>query len=147
MTKSSNKRSWLSCLMDFEQGAMTKSDWRRQKRFLLCTLSWAMSYVICNWLLKSDTSWPSWQLLLIILAPLVLGAAAIMSYIHFLGKADELVQRVHYHGIAVGFGLGILYSVAYQLMLTAGIETKNYTIAVMSVGWSLGVLRASWRYR
>ncbi len=147
MPNSQQKRSWWRCIIEFEQGAMTKSDWRRQKTFILLCASWALSYVAANWLLKGEQVLAFWQLVLTLTIPVIIGAAAVLSYIHFLRKADELVQKVHYEGIAVGFGLGILYNVAYQLMVNAGIDTIDYSITVMAIGWALGVLRASWRFQ
>lgn len=141
------KRSWWRCILEFDKGAMTQSDWRRQRLFIALCAVWAVGYVACNWLLKSTIALLPWQLTIALIIPLALGAAAVFSYIHFLHKADELVQKVHYEGIAIGFGLGILYSVAYQLLLNANIQTTDYSITVMSMGWALGVLRASWRYQ
>lgn len=46
---------------------------------------------------------------------LVLAAAALLAYVHYLREADELQRRIHLQALALGFGGGWLAVAGYRL--------------------------------
>ena len=48
--------------------------------------------------------------------PDALGIGALLAYVRFLQRADELMQRIQLEGLALGFGVGVVFATGYQLL-------------------------------
>ena len=82
------------------------------------------------------------------LAPNVLGITLLFSYLHMLREMDELVRRIQLEGLALGFGVGVIFATGYQLLERAGApEWGNEPVVIMMIAWIVGQLIAIRRYR
>ena len=63
--------------------------------------------------------------------------------------ADELIQKIQMEGLAVGFGVGVIFTLAYQTLEYVGAPKVelNDVLLVLIVGWMLGQIIAAWRYK
>ncbi len=127
----------------------TPTDRRNKLRFLAWVFAWMAAFLLVTWILRSDSPPTGATAWLLALAPNVLGIIAALSYVRFLRDADELVRRIQLEGLAIGFGIGAVFGIGYQLAERAGapeIATGD-VVAVMAIAWGLGQLVAAWRYR
>ena len=123
--------------------------WPDMRGFLGWMFAWALCFAAASQALKADLGLPdplAWALAVL---PDVLGIAALLAYLRFLQRADELVQKIQLQGLALGFGVGVLFATGAQLLERVGAAHPAIgdTAAVMLVGWALGQLLAAWRYR
>jgi hypothetical protein len=67
----------------------------------------------------------------------------------FLREADELVRKIELEGLAIGFGVGVLFLLGYQLLEQVGLPeiSAHKTAAVMLFAWLFGQVIARRRYR
>ena len=86
---------------------------------------------------------------LVALAPVVPTLFALLAFVRFLGRMDELQRRIHLE--ALGFSLGAtgILTFAYGFLENAGFPQLSYiwVLPVMVVLWGIGAAAASWRYR
>ena len=78
-----------------------------------------------------------------------MGLAPLVAYLRFLRQADEMLRKIQFEGLAFGFGAGIVFSIGYELLASAGAPAlpPSATAAVMLVSWSIGQLVGWRRYR
>lgn len=131
------------------EGALSARDRRNSNRFVAWMAVWAASFVAAALVLERGLvpqGVASWG---VALAPTALGVGALLAYVHFLRRADELVRKVQLEGLAVGFGVGVVFSMGYRLLERAGAPTLDTSdpVLVMLVAWSVGQLVAWKRYR
>lgn len=115
----------------------------------MVNLVWATAFLVATWILRSDPSVdgaPAW---LVAAVPTVLGVVALLVYRQYLHEADELAQRIQLEGVALGFGVGLLFSLCYPLFVAAGAAepSLNDVGTVMIFGFIAGVILATRRYR
>lgn len=122
---------------------------RNSLRFTFWCLAWAVTYVGAHWVLKADLELATALVWLLVSAPILLMIAAVFSYMHFLRNADELLQKIQMQGLAMGFGAGVVFVIAYQLLEAAGATEMqtDHLLMVMIFSWTAGQLHGSWRYR
>ena len=127
----------------------TQQDKRNSRRFTLWCLAWALAYVGAAWILKADMELATPLVWLVISTPTLLMIIAIFSYMHFLRNADELLQKIQFQGLAMGFGAAVIYVTGYQLLEAAGAKEMqtDHLIVLMMFSWVAGQLYGSWRYR
>lgn len=127
----------------------TLEDKRNSRRFTLWCLAWALAYVGAAWILKADMELATPLIWLAISTPTLLMIIAIFSYMHFLRNADELLQKIQFQGLAMGFGAAVIYVTGYQLLEAAGAKEmqNDHLIVLMMFSWVAGQLYGSWRYR
>ena len=143
----SEKKNWWRCILGFEQNAMTKSDWRRQRLFLLVCFLWALSYVTISWIFNLNNPMSEFFRWILFAIPVIFGILAFFAYLRFITHADELIQKINMEGLAIGFGLGAVYNMSHQLLSNVQVNINDMTLVIMMVGWSLGVIRATRRYQ
>ncbi len=135
---------WQQCKHSFG----TEADRKNQKRFVLWMFLWAITLVAAAWLLKGEYLQApfSW---LIAGVPSVLGLIGLSAYLRFLREADELVQKIELEGLAIGFGVGVLFIIGYQLLELVGLPAipARKIGAVMLFAWVFGQVIARSRYR
>ena len=129
-------------------GYGTETDRRNQKQFTLWALLWAITLVASTWLLREEFfSAPlSW---LFAIVPSLVGLGGLFAYMRFLREADELVRKIELEGLAIGFGIGVLFLMGYQLLEQVGLPaiSAHITAAVMLFAWLFGQVLARRRYR
>jgi hypothetical protein len=129
--------------------AGTLQDKHNSRRFSLWCLAWAVAYVGAHWTLKADLELATALVWLLVFTPILLMLAAVLSYMHFLRNADELLQKIQIQGLAVGFGAAVVFVTGYQLLEAAGASEmqSDHLLMVMILSWVAGQLYGSWRYR
>ncbi len=78
-----------------------------------------------------------------------LGVLAVYTYWRFLNSCDELQQRIQLNGLALGFGVGLVFMMGYRLAERVGATPLdvNDAVGLMAVCYALGVFLSSRRYR
>jgi hypothetical protein len=86
---------------------------------------------------------------LIALVPLVPAGFALMAYLRFLTRMDELGRRIQLEALAFGFGAAGMLTFAYGFLENAGFPRISYTwvFPLMIALWGIGGAIATRRYR
>lgn len=127
----------------------TAQDRKNQYRFVAWCLTWAVVFTGANAFLKNNSGIPTALAWAIAILPTVIGLGAIHAYMKFLRMADELLRKMQVDGLAVGFGVGIVFALGYQVFESIGAPAidLNDFVLVMIGGWMIGQLIAFWRYQ
>ena len=81
--------------------------------------------------------------------PTLIGVGAFLVYRRFLVEADELQQKIQLQGLAFGFGVGVIGSVALELVEDASGMAFNVStpmvlmVAAYAIAVGLGLRRYS----
>ena len=127
----------------------TANDRRNQYRFVGWCVAWAVAFTAASRLLKSDYEISSQIAWLAATVPNIFGALAVLAYLRFLRSADEFLQKLQFEGLAIGFGISIIFALGYQLFELVGapmIRTDDFLL-VMMVSWMVGQTCTIWKYR
>lgn len=139
-------KSLWQCLRDWEAG-LTAADRRNQRRFVLALMAWALSLVGALAVLEQGwvTGGPATAVALV---PLAIGVVALLAYLRFITRADEMTRRIQLEGLAIGFGAGAVFTLGYPVLEMAGWPelSKTMPAAVLLAGWGIGQLVAVRRY-
>ena len=83
------------------------------------------------------------------LAPVVPVCFALWAFMRFLGRMDELQQRIQLHAIGFGFGATALVTFSYGFLENVGLPHISWiwVTPLMVVLWGIGGAVAAWRYR
>jgi len=127
----------------------TAADRRNQYRFVAWLFGWGVTFVGASWLLQNNENIGQALAWSIAILPNLFSVAALFAYLKFLREADELVRRIQLEGLAFGFGAGVIFAMACFTLEHVGVPklTGDRTIFVMMMGWVIGQLAATWRYR
>lgn len=127
----------------------TAQDRRNQYQFVAWCLAWAVLFTAGNQVLKAEYAMATPVRWLIAIVPVLIGFGAILSYRKFLRMADELMQKIQLEGLAVGFGVGVVFALSYQILERAGaprLQVDDLALVLIG-GWMAGLMLATWRYR
>lgn len=88
----------------------------------------------------------TWALALI---PIVLSIPALLANIRFIREADEFMQKVQLHGIAIGFAAGFVFCLGYDVLerVSAPHLPMLFAIAPLGFGWAIGSFVVAYRHR
>jgi hypothetical protein len=83
------------------------------------------------------------------LLPLIPAGFALVAYLRFLRRMDELGRRIQLEALAVGFGAAGMLTLAYGFLENAGFPQLSYiwVFPTMIALWGIGGAIASYRYR
>ena len=129
-------------------GGATPTDLKNNKQLSLWSIAWALTVVAASALLTElDLALPLQGLL--VLSPSVVAVFVLRAYLKFLRMTDEMQRRIQIEGLAVGFGVGYAFAMAYLVAEAAGAPPLNLAvlIAVMTLGWLGGNFFAVKRYQ
>lgn len=86
---------------------------------------------------------------LVALVPLIPAGFALMAYLRFLTRMDELGRRIQLEALAFGFGAAGMLTFAYGFLENAGFPRISYTwVFPLMIGlWGIGGAIATRRYR
>jgi hypothetical protein len=129
-------------------GFYTAHDARRQRRFNVWMFAMALAYVGATAALRWRESIPRVVPWLLAGLTLLLAILAVRGYLVFLRGADELLRRIQTEALAVGFGLGAVFSLFYPLLEGLGAPALggHATALVMMLSWAAGSWLATRRY-
>ncbi len=80
----------------------------------------------------------------------VIGLIVIVTYMRFLKELDEMQQKIQLNALALAMGIGLVGSVSYSLLVSAGIVAAPdiaVVIALLGGGYSAGLVIARTRYQ
>jgi hypothetical protein len=109
---------------------------------------WAVGYVGTAVLIKREVVPAGAPTYLVALVPTAFGVLAVLAYIRFLRRADELLRRIQLEALALGFGAGFVGSFTFDLLETAGLgrAEASSTFLVMLLFYLLGLFVGARRY-
>jgi len=129
-------------------GFYTPRDARNLRRFNLWLFAASFAYVGATAALRWRESIPEVLPWVLVGLALLLAIQAVRSYLVFLRVADELLRRIQTDALALGFGLGVIFSMLYPLLEKLGApDLKGQAPAlVMMLSWSAGIWLGTRRY-
>ena len=82
------------------------------------------------------------------IATLICGIGTLRAYIIFLREADELLRKIQVEGLALGFGVGLVFMLSYRLFERLGAPTLDSSdpLIVLMIGWAVGQYLGIRRY-
>lgn len=110
-------------------------------------LAYVIVLLASVWLLNRDPQSP-WRLA-IALAPVIPAIFALVAFVRFLGRMDELQRRIQFDAIALSFGATAILTFAYGFLEAVGFPRLSWIwiLPLMVMLWGLGAVIASMRYR
>ena len=143
--KSESKTLWETIVC----GPGTAQDKKNQYRFILFTLFWAICFIGASFVFKQDYDLSTPVAYAIALVPTAAGICALLAYMKFLREADEMIRKMQFEGLAFGFGIGVIFTLCYQVFESAGAPHLEIDDAafVMMMGWIAGQILAFRRYQ
>lgn len=83
------------------------------------------------------------------LAPVVPTLFALLAFMRFLGRLDELQRRIQLDAIGFGFGATAILTFAYGFLQGVGFPQASWILILplMVLLWGLGAAIAAWKYR
>ncbi|MGI9061902.1 MAG: hypothetical protein ACR2H5_25385 [Ktedonobacteraceae bacterium] len=91
----------------------------------------------------------AWWRIPLALAPVIPAIFAMIAYMRFVGRIDELQRRIQFEGLAFGFGGTSILTFSYGFLENVGFPHISwlFVFPLMIALWGIGVAIASWRYR
>jgi hypothetical protein len=86
---------------------------------------------------------------IVALVPLIPAGFALVAYLRFLARMDELGRRIQLEALAFGFGAAGMLTFAYGFLENAGFPQLSYiwVFPTMIALWGIGGAIAAYRYR
>ncbi len=131
----------------------TEQDRRRQRRFALLTLLWAVSFLVATWAFRSDLELAPAVGWLVAIVPIVLAGVALRSYMGFLRNADELIRRIQLEALGIAVAAALVWAIGYPLLEMAGAPELDRAwvwsthIVILSIAFAVGQIAGVIRYK
>ncbi len=129
----------------------------RDRRNKVAHLRWAIllaaSLVASTFMLRVGLGRDAVLKWAIVALPIALLVPWLLAYLRFLREADELVRKIQLEGVAVGFWVGMSFGIVYMVLEAARLPRLDppgvvaIMLTVMALGYVVGRIRASKRYR
>lgn len=118
------------------------------KEFLTAMGAYVVVLIIAITLINLSPSAAWWRVPLA-LAPVIPVVFAMIAYMRFIGRIDELQRRIQFEALAFGFGSAGLLTFSYGFLELVGFPHINwiYVWPLMIALWGIGGAIASRRYR
>ena len=86
---------------------------------------------------------------LVAVSPAVPTVFALLAFLRFLTRMDELQRRIHLEALGFAYGATAILIFAYGFLENAGLPRLSYIwiLPAMMVLWGVGAAVSSWRYR
>ena len=135
-------RFWAGC-------GYTARDRRNLRHFNVWALVWMAIWLAATYLFRNQVVAAGPLAYALVLATVLLGLQAIRSYVHFLHQADELLGKIQMEALALGFGAGVIFMVAYRLCERLGAPRLDSAdpMIVMVFVWAFSQWLVARRYR
>ena len=116
-------------------------------QFWLAMLAYVLVLVVSVALIQRDPQSP-WRYALAV-APVVPAFFALLAFIRFLGRMDELQRRIQLEAIGLSFAATSMLTFTYGFLEDVGFPSLSYgwILPLMVMLWGLGLALASRRYR
>lgn len=137
---------WQAALMIRGQ---TKAEQRNIRSVWIWCLVWVAGFWAVSTALEASPQLLgsfTWSLAII---PIVLSIPALLANIRFIREADEFMQKVQLHGIAIGFAAGFVFCLGYYVLERVGAPhlPMLFAIAPLGLGWAIGSFIVAYRHR
>lgn len=121
---------------------------RRELGYGKWCLLWGITFLLSDFLLEGEIIEEPLAWLFPSLAVAV-SLVVFYKYYQFLAGADELTRKIQVEGIAIGFGVGILLTMALESFADLGVPQleANTIIVIMLFAWVGGQIWGHWKYR
>lgn len=121
---------------------------RYTREFLMAMGAYVIVLIVSITLINVSPASAWWRIPLA-LAPVVPAIFAMMAYIRFLQRMDELQRRIQLEALAFGFGGAGVLTFSYGFLENVGFPHLSwlFVFPLMIALWGIGVAIASWRYR
>lgn len=146
----SRVRSWWEHV---KEHSGTEADRRRQRRFTLLTLLWAVSFLVATWVFQSDLDLAPATAWVVAIVPIMLAGVALHSYMHFLRNADELIRKIQLEALGIAVAAALVWAIGYPLLEMAGAPVLERSwiwsthIVVLSFAFAVGQIAGVKRYK
>ncbi len=110
---------------------MTAADRRNLFQATGWLAGWAVVYVGAAQLLKRGGVPPGAATVLVALVPSIFAVVAILAYIRFIRRAEELQRKIQVEAFALGFGAGFVASFGFEMLDKAGLVEAPVSAAFM----------------
>ena len=122
-----------------------KSDYdRRSIRDNLALVGWIFAWMAS---LTVSAEWITW---LSIAVNFALGVWVAIRFVRMLRGMDDLQRKIQFDALAFSFGVSVVATISYSLLVTWGYITDEEVsdiFVVMCVAYSLAVVTGALRYR
>ena len=110
-------------------------------------MAWYVLVVVASISLMSGLGQPIKTV--VALAPLIPATFALVAYLRFVSRMDELGRRIQLEALAFAFGAAGMLTFAYGFLENAGFPQLSYiwVFPLMIALWGIGGAIASYRYR
>ena len=110
-------------------------------------LAYAIVVVISEAILRANPH-AGWRALVAI-TPMIPAVFALLAFVRFLGRMDELQQRIQLTALGIGFGGTAILTFAYGFLEQAGFPVRSmfWVLPVMLFLWGIGGGVATLRYQ
>jgi hypothetical protein len=117
------------------------------REFLAAMAAYVVAVVVSISLLRGGVD-PSYRIPIALL-PIVPAGFALVAYLRFLGRMDELGRRIQLEALAIGFGAAGMLTFAYGFLENAGFPQLSYiwVFPLMIALWGIGGAIATRRYQ
>ena len=118
------------------------------KEFGTAMTAYVIMVIVSTTLINISPSSAWWRIPLA-LTPVIPAIFAMIAYMRFVGRIDELQRRIQFEGLAFGFGGAGILTFSYGFLENVGFPHISwiFVFPLMIALWGIGVAVASWRYR
>jgi hypothetical protein len=118
------------------------------KEFGAAMVAYVIMVIVSTTLINISPSSAWWRIPLA-LTPIIPAIFAMIAYMRFVVRVDELQRRIQFEGLAFGFGSAGILSFSYGFLENVGFPHISwlFVFPLMIALWGIGVAVASWRYR
>ncbi len=130
-------------------GELTARDLRNQWLVVRWLFLWQLAFVVASMAFKRTWIPEGAPAVALAVLPSLFGVAMLVAFTRFLRRAYELQRKIQLDALALGFGVGVVVAVGYELLEDAGVVFKadiSGITVVMFVAYAVGVLLGARRY-
>lgn len=127
----------------------TETDRRNVRHMNLVAFTWAVTYCVATYFLRSEFNLPVTVAVILVAVPAVLGAVMLWSWVRFLRGCDEMMRKLHLEALAIGFGITVLAIITASLLDAAGVPplSVNSILVIAGFAYMSGVAYSTRRYQ
>jgi heme/copper-type cytochrome/quinol oxidase subunit 4 len=131
-----------------DSSSIPQHDQRNQRRIVLWSLAWALSFVAVALVIKNE--WlPFGLTIALVIGTAIVGVATVLAYHRFLAETDELRRKIEVEALAFAFGVGFVGGHSYWLLVVKGAAPATgfiYVFAAMVLTYAAGVVMGLRKY-
>ena len=139
--------------MNESPNAVTNYDKRSIRdnlKFVSWVFLWTASSVICQ-KAKAYGWWEAeWITLMSIAVNAALGLLLVHYYRQMLNRMDDLQRKIHLEAISISFGLGLVLSISYTILVTWGYIINGQVsdiFTLMCISYAAAIVLNTVRYK